>query len=140
MSAAVTLFRALLVASVASAVLGGLIDVIFPGLIPEPLVKTIKALPATPMPALVLASALFLVTFGGTITAIVGLYFFQPWSRKLAVIMTLLGLLFAPLLGLSVRSGWSALFLEISTTLWGAILAMSFVSSLNERFETKRMS
>ena len=136
MSAAVTLFRALLIASVATGVVGGFIDRIFPSLVPESVVKAFEALPAPPMPALVLVMALFLITFGGMITAIIGLYFFQPWSRKLAVLMTLLGLLFYPLLGAYTMSGWAAFFTEISTTLWGAVLAMSFVSSLNVRFET----
>ena len=135
MSAAITLFRAVLIGSVATGLLGSFIDILFPSLIPEPVTKAFDALPATPMPALVLAGVLFVITFGGTITAVVGLYLFQPWSRKLAVLMTLLGLLFYPLLGVFAHSGWAALLTEISTTLWGIVLAMSFVSSLSVRFE-----
>jgi hypothetical protein len=131
----VALFRALILASVAIGLAGSFIDVIFPSLIPEPVAKAFEALPATAMPALVGAGVLVVITFGGTIAAIVGLYHFQPWSRTLAVSMTLLSLLFYPLLGASVQSGWAALLLELSTTLWGAVIAMSYVSSLSVRFE-----
>jgi hypothetical protein len=137
MSAAVALFRTLLLASVATGLLGSFMDVALPGLIPAPVAKAFEALPATPMPALVVAGALVVITFGGTIAAIVGLYFFQPWSRKLAVAMTLLGLLFYPLFGAFVQSGWAAMFLELSTTLWGAVIAMSYVSSLSARFDAQ---
>jgi hypothetical protein len=133
--ASVKLFRGLILASVLTGFIGGLIDMIIPGLIPEPLAKAIDSLPDTPLPAIVGAGALVVITFGGTVAAIVGLYFFQPWSRTLAVSMTLLTLLFYPLLGVSVQSGWASLLLEISTTLWGAVIAISYVSSLSARFE-----
>jgi hypothetical protein len=137
MAAGIALFRALIVASVVIGLIGSFIDVVFPGLIPEPVSQAFESLPDSSTPALVVASALVVVTFGGTIAAIIGLYFFQPWSRTLAVAMTVLSLLFYPLLGVSVESGWAALLLELSTTLWGAVLAMSYVSSLSTRFEAK---
>lgn len=134
---AVTLFRALLLASVVTGVAGSFIDLVFPSLIPQPLSAAFDALPETSAPAVFGASVLVLVTFGGTVAAIVGLYHFQSWSRPLAVVMSLLSLLFFPLLGVSIASGWSSLLLEISTTLWGAVLAMSYVSSLSGRFESR---
>ena len=137
MSAAVTLFRALLLASVGTGLAGSFIDLIFPSLIPAPLSAAFEALPETPAPAVFGASVLILVTFGGTVASIVGLYHFQPWSRPLAIVMTLLSLLFFPLLGASISSGWSSLLLEVSTTLWGAVIAMSYVSSLSERFDSR---
>lgn len=133
----VTLFRTLLLASVVTGLAGSFIDLVFPSLIPESLSAAFDALPETPAPAVFGASVLVLVTFGGTVAAIVGLYHFQPWSRPLAVVMSLLSLLFFPLLGASIASGWSSLLLEISTTLWGAVLAMSYVSSLSERFQPR---
>jgi hypothetical protein len=48
--------------------------------------------------------------------------------------MTALGMLFNPLFGLSMESGWARLLLDLSSILWGAVLAMSFVSSLSGRF------
>ena len=133
---AVTLFRALLLASVVTGLAGSFVDLVFPSLIPESLSVAFDALPETPAPAVFGASVLVLVTFGGTVAAIVGLYHFQSWARPLALVMTLLSLLFFPLLGASIASGWSSLLLDVSTTLWGAVLAMSYVSSLSERFQS----
>lgn len=133
----VMLFRALLLASVVTGLAGSFIDLMIPSLIPESLSAAFEALPETPAPAVFGASVLVLVTFGGTVAAIVGLYHFQYWSRPLAIVMSLLSLLFFPLLGVSIASGWSSLLLEVSTTLWGAVLAMSYVSSLSERFQSR---
>jgi|HigsolmetaAR202D_1030399.scaffolds.fasta_scaffold02607_7 hypothetical protein len=134
MSASVLFFRVLLLASVACGIIGSFIDGVFPSLIPKTLADAFEALPPPPAIALFGASVLFLITFGGSVTAVVGLYLFQPWSRPLALCMTALGLLFHPLLGPVVESGWSRFFLEVSSLLWGAVLAMSFVSSLSARF------
>jgi len=133
--AGVALFRALILASVVTGLAGSFLDLAHPGLIPSTLSAAFNALPATRQPALVATSILFVVTFGGTITAVIGLYYFQPWSRKLAFAMTLLGLLFDPLLGVSVRSGWAQLLVDFSTLLWGGVIGMSFFSSLSQRFE-----
>jgi urea transporter len=138
MSASIFFFRALILTSVGLGLIGSFIDVVFPGLIPAPLHTAFEALPDTATPALVGAGALVVVTFGGTIVAIAGLLFFQPWSRTLAVSMTALSLLFYPLLGVSVQSGWAQLFLDLSTTLWGVVLAMSYFSSLSQLFESRR--
>lgn len=134
MPASVVLFRALLLASVATSVVGSFLDLAFPSLVPESMAKAFDDLPPPPALALFGAGALVLVTFGGYVAAVVGLYFFQPWARQLAVWMTVLGLLFHPLLGVSMQSGWAQMLLEISSVLWGAVLAMSFVSSVSSRF------
>ncbi|HEY8539708.1 MAG TPA: hypothetical protein VIL28_12635 [Steroidobacteraceae bacterium] len=134
MPASVVLFRTLLLTSVACGIVGSFIDGLFPSLIPRPLADAFEALPPPPAIALFGASMLFLVTFGGVVTAVIGLYRFQPWARPLALLMTALGLLFYPLLGTTVLSGWAQFFLEISSVLWGAVLAMSYVSSLSTRF------
>jgi hypothetical protein len=132
--ASVVLFRVLIVASVVTGLIGGLIDLAFPGLIPQPLSKAFDELPPPPLSALFSAGVLLLVTFGGIVAATIGLYLFQPWARALAVWMTLLGLLFHPLLGPSLQSGIAQLLLDLSSLLWGGVIAMSFVSSLSTRF------
>ena len=134
MLTSIVFFRAMLLTSVGLSLIGSLIDILVPGLIPDELVTAFKALPATPSPALMIAGALFVITFGGTIVAIVGLFSFQPWSRNLAVSMTLLTLLAYPLLGVTISSGWAQLFVNVSTLLWGAVLAMSYFSSIAARF------
>ena len=134
MTPAATLFRALLIASVVTGCSGAFLDLVFPGLIPESMQKAFEELPAPSGPALFGAGALLFVTFGGAVASVIGLYAFQPWARPLAVWMTVLGFLFHPLLGVSMQSGWAQLLLDLSSVLWGAVLAMSFVSSLGDRF------
>lgn len=140
MSASVVLFRALLLASVIAGLLGSFLDLIFPSLIPESIGKAFDELPPPPALSLFAAGALFLVTFGGMIAAVVGLYLFQPWARQLAIWMTALGLLFHPLFGVSLQSGLAQMLLDASTLLWGVVLAMSFVSSLSSRFAPREDS
>jgi hypothetical protein len=134
MPSSVLLFRAVLLASVATGLLGSFLDVLFPNLVPESMASAFEALPPPPGLALFGASVLVLITFGGSIVCVIGLYLFQPWSRPLALWMTGLGLLFHPLFGVSMQSGWAQLLLDISSVLWGVVLAMSYVSSLSARF------
>lgn len=134
MLASIVLFRALLLASVVTGVAGAFVDTLFPSLIPKPLVDAFETLPPPRMFAIIGAGLLVLITFGGFVTATVGLYLFQPWSRGLAIAMTALSLLSYPLLGVAIQSGWAQLLLECSSMLWGAVIAMSYVSSVSHRF------
>lgn len=134
MSASITLYRSLLLASIGLALLGGAIDQQFGNLIPDTLLKAFKELPRPDDSVLMISGLLTLVTFGGIVGAIIGLYHFKPWSRELAVVMTLLQLLFYPLGGVWLQSGWSAMLLDLSSTLWGAVIAISYVSSLSRNF------
>lgn len=140
MPASIVLFRGLLVASVVTGLAGSFLDVAFANLIPAALNDAFEALPPPQMLALFGAGVLFLITFGGIIATVVGLYLFQPWSRQLALWMTALGLLFHPLFGVSLQSGWAQLLLDLSSLLWGAVLAMSFVSSVSSRFAPRESS
>jgi hypothetical protein len=69
-----------------------------------------------------------------TFVAFFGLWRFRPWARRLALIATVVGLLIYPLFGPVVQSGWGQLFYEIHELSWGGILALSYWSSLRERF------
>ena len=134
MSSSIKLFRGLLLASIVTGLVGSMIDQQF-DLIPPTLMKAFKELPAPPDAAVLLSSLLVLITFGGIVGAIVGLFQFRPWSRGLAVSMTLLQLLFYPLGGVWIQSGWASLLIDLSSTLWGAVIAISYVSSLSTLFE-----
>lgn len=133
-SSSIALFRGLLLASLGTALIGGMIDQQFTSLIPVSLLQAFKELPKPSDTVLMLSGLLTLITFGGIIGAIVGLYQFKPWSRELAVSMTLLQLLFYPLGGVWLQSGWTAMLLDLSSTLWGAVIAISYVSSLSHLF------
>lgn len=134
MSSSVSLFRGLLIASIALALLGSTIDQQLPQLIPATVLNAMKELPKPTDAVLLVSAALTLITFGGIIGSIIGLYQFRPWSRELAVTMTLLQLGFYPLGGVWVQSGWTAMLMDLSSTLWGAVIAISYVSSLSKRF------
>ena len=134
MSASVLLFRGLIIASVLTGFLSGMIDSRFPELVPPVLTRALSELPK---PAVEYAVSLGLLGFlglGCMLAAITGLYLFKPWARGFALVMTLLSMVFYPLYGAEVKSGWSLLLLDVSSTLWGAVLAVSYVSSISRRF------
>ncbi len=131
---AVVLYRSLILASVIAGLVGSFLDLAFPQLVPESLATAFEALPPPSVAAIISVSMLVLVTFGGAIAATIGLYLFQLWARPLALWMTVLGLLFHPLFDVSLQSGWAQLLLDVSSLLWGAVLAMSYTSSIRERF------
>jgi len=134
LSPSVLLFRTLILASVASGMLGGALDLLKPGLLPEPVVRALRELP---QPAVEFAVSVNLLGFLGlviSLTAAAGLFMFKPWARGFALAITIANLLFYPLYGAQTRSSWSLLLLDVSSTLWGAVVAMSYVSSLGRRF------
>jgi hypothetical protein len=133
-SSSITLFRGLLLASIGTALVGSMIDQQFTTLIPATLLTALKDLPKPSDTVLMLSGLLTLITFGGIIGSIIGLYQFKPWARELAVAMSLLQLLFYPLGGVWLQSGWTAMLLDLSSTLWGAVIAISYVSSLSHLF------
>jgi hypothetical protein len=134
MSPAVLLFRALVLASVAAGWLGGPLDLWLPHLIPQSIRAAFAELPQPDVEYAVSMSLLGFFILGINLAAAAGLFMFKPWARGFAVLVTVLNLLVYPLYGLQVRSSWSSLLLDISTTLWGAVLAISYVSSLSYRF------
>jgi hypothetical protein len=117
LSPSILLFRLLIIASVATGVLGGALD---------------------PPPQTGAAASVNLLGFVGfviSLTATAGLFMFKAWARGLALTITFANLLFYPLSGDQPHSSWSLLLLDVSSTLWGAVLAMSYVSSLSSRFK-----
>jgi hypothetical protein len=63
-----------------------------------------------------------------------GLYMFKQWGRTVSLYTTAVGLLLVLLLGPSLYSALEGVFLEASTMLWGAILALSFYSPVSTLF------
>jgi hypothetical protein len=133
-SASVILFRGLIIAHVVTAFLSVAIDHRFPGLVPLALLRTLNELPK---PEIEMALSLNLLGFLGLalkLAATAGLYLFKPWSRGFAVSMTLLSVISYLLFGVQVKSGWALMLFQLSSVLWGAVLAISYVSSLSRRF------
>ncbi len=131
MSSSVLLFRGLIIASVVTALMSSAVD---PDLVPASLLRAFNELPTPQAEVAVSLSLLTFIGLGCTLAATAGLFMFKPWSRGFAVIISLLSLVFYPMYGVQVKSGWSLLLLDVSSTLWGAVLAISYVSSLSHRF------
>jgi hypothetical protein len=113
------MFRLLIIGSVVTGVLSSALD---------------------PQPQAALVVSLDLLGFAGLVglvisfTATAGLFMFKPWARGLALTITIANLLFYPAYWDQPHSSWSLLLVDVSSTLWGAVLAMSYVSSLSRRF------
>lgn len=128
-------FRVILIASLVTGLIGGFIDLLWPALVPEPLAQAWAAFnDESPDLFMILVFIFCLLFLVPACAACVGLYLFRPWARPLAVITTALGLLLYPILGPNLSSGWSQLFSELSSTLWGVSLALAYFSPLKEHF------
>jgi hypothetical protein len=113
------MFRLLIIVSVVTGVLSSALD-------PQPQAELVVSLDLLGFAALV-----GLVI---SLTATAGLFMFKPWARGLALTITIANLLFYPAYWDQPHSSWSLFLVDVSSTLWGAVLAMSYVSSLSRRF------
>jgi len=68
------------------------------------------------------------------IVGLIGLYKFKSWGRTLSLYSTIIGLVIYPFCGPTLSSGLGSAFLEMSNLLWGAVLTLSYFSSINDRF------
>lgn len=133
-----TIFRFLVVASIAMAVLGTVVDSVFPGQLPTVLDDAYEAYAAAEEPTLSRALAmggLALVLLVGVAVGTIGLLLFKSWGRQLSLWLSVLTIFSYPVLGPVVYSGWAAMLTETSMMLWGAALAMAyFADEIRERF------
>jgi len=135
-----TLFRWLLAINLVLVLVASFVDIIFPSLIPQVLSDAqaklteadIKLDDLTWWLTLGLAGVVLLILVAASY---VGLYQFKRWGRRLAVLTTLLAIPFYFPSGPVVQSAISALLLESSMIVWGAIFAMAYFSPLSARFE-----
>jgi MFS family permease len=131
-----TLFRALILFSVATGLAGGFIDSLFPFLLPEALSA---AWDKEPPPSLLIENLWLLAAVLGpwliaSIVSTLGLFFFWHWVRPFAIVVAVLSLAVSPLFGPALTSGWSSALLEASFLTWGAVLALAYCSPLSQRF------
>jgi len=71
-------------------------------------------------------------------TCLVGLFFFQPFSRTLLVVLVIGGVLFDPFLGLRVESGWSTFTDDCAPLLTALIFFVVYFSPLKDSFVRKQ--
>ncbi|MGH8520971.1 MAG: hypothetical protein ACREU9_06040 [Gammaproteobacteria bacterium] len=134
------LFRALLVASIASALAGGVLDFLFPELIPQSLREAQEALSAPELTAqdigLMVVGLPYLAAF---VVCSVALYRFRRWAPRASLYLTIASVAVYPFAGFIVASEWSQLLTEASALFWGAMLAMAHLPPLKERFAAARV-
>jgi len=135
-------FRSLLIASLVLGLAAGFFDTVFPSAVPEALLQADTADNAnlsmsTPM----LAFFMLVVLIGvvGYIAAFIGLFRFRPWAPRFAIFSTVLLILIMPVMEASVSSGWASALTELSSTLWGVVLAVVYFSPLKEKFIASRL-
>jgi len=131
-------FRWFIILSVLLAIGSGAVDALFPSLIPQSLAIALENEPAPRiLENLALSLLLFLPLAAAWIIGMVGLFLFKRWGRTLSLYSTVLGFGLYPFFGPTVSSGWSSALSEASFVLWGAVLAVAYVSPLRDRFSVQ---
>lgn len=133
------LFRILLLASLLLGIAAGVVDAVFPSLIPQELSDAQAKLDTGIWDAAGWGGLALLVSAGVVlgvlgIAGLIGLFLFRPWGRTISVICTLLAFPTYLLLGPVLQSSWSFLLQEISMILWGGLLALAYFSPLRALF------
>jgi hypothetical protein len=69
------------------------------------------------------------------VAGLIGLFRFKRWGRALSLYSTVAGLCLYLFAGPTIQSPIENVFIELSTLLWGAILALSYGSPIARRFD-----
>jgi len=135
----ITVFRTLIVASLVLSLLGVIIELVFPGLLPEPLSQAYDAYneSRTSLPVIMVAAGMLIILLVIGVISTVGLLVLQPWARPLALWSTVLSFAITPFTGAALNSGLSLMLIDVSLILWGAAMAMTFYSDLKLRFDPR---
>jgi urea transporter len=135
-----SLFRKLLLLSIILAVIGILLDIMLPNLIPAPLYQAQEEVDqaAWSTEFIVLLLIISIPVIIVNIISVVGLFFFRPWAPRIAIIATLLSFMIYPLLGYSLSSGWALALTDFSTLLWGVVLTLTYCSPIRKRFAHRK--
>ena len=124
-------YRFLIAASTVLGLAGAMLDVLVPSLLPAALTAATEAQEPLNSTAWLLVGGAIAVA---GLAAMVGLWLFRPWAPRWALVTTALSVaLFVPQ-GANAVSGWSMALTDLSSILWGAVLALTFFSPLSARF------
>ena len=136
----VALFRGMVLASWALALLGAFADQAWPDLLSEELAMALANLPppagldSESLLGDLLAGGLALLLLAGGLAASVAVCFFKRWGRAVMLWSTPVALAVVVWMGPTVMSGVAAALYELSSMLWGAVLAAAYWSPLSARF------
>lgn len=135
-----TIFRSLIIFSVLLGIASAAIDAIVPNLIPSSLAQAYENVPTPAIFDNPLWLAFLVVFLLLASASTLGLLFFKRWARMLSLYTTVFGYVIYPFLGLTLASGWANALSEVSATIWGAVMAIAYFSSLSERFAKEQKS
>ena len=124
-------YRLLIAASTVLGFAGPLLDVLMPSLLPAAFTAAMEAQDPLHSNAWLLVGGVVAVA---GLAAMVGLWLFRPWAPRWALATTALSVAFIVLQGANAVSGWSMALTDLSSMLWGAVLALTFFSPLSARF------
>jgi hypothetical protein len=131
-----SLFRALLVGSLFLGLIGAVIDVLVPGLVPEVLWQAQAEVAGEEIRladyVLMVAGVVLLVA---AVVSVYGLYMFRRWAPLFSLLVTAATVPLYPLTGVSISSGWAVGLTEVSMMLWGAVLAFAYAGPIKDRFD-----
>jgi urea transporter len=134
-----SVFRKFLLLSIILGVIGILLDIMLPSLIPAPLYQAQEeveqSVSSTEFIVLLLISIPLIIV---NLISVIGLFCFRPWAPRLAIIATLLSFMIYPLLGYSLSSGWALALTDLSTMLWGVVLTLTYYSPIRKRFARRK--
>ena len=80
-----------------------------------------------------LALAVALPLLAAIIAGVAGLFFFKRWGRTVSLYATILSLVLYVFSGPEIYSAWESALFEVSSLLWGAILALAYYSPIASR-------
>jgi hypothetical protein len=84
--------------------------------------------------------AVLLPLLAASVAGVMGLYLFKRWGRTLSLYITGVSPILHLLSGPTLSTALESMFFEVSTLLWGVILALSYYSVLSRRFNVNRSS
>lgn len=130
-------FRLLLAVAVGCGVLSALMDTLIPSLVPSELSRAVDSLlpPAGLSP---LALGLVACVWGAAwLVGLVGMALFKAWGRAVFLATTIAEFLFYPLFGPAVSSWLAQALTDATSLMFGAALAIAYLSPLRARFGSR---
>lgn len=128
-------FRILVVLSIVLPLVASAIDLLVGAGVPEVLRDAQQAVDTERSAAtMTLQSAVAIGLLLVVLAAAWGLFMFRRWGRTLALVSSALAFAAWPFFGYGVYSGWAFGFMELGSTVWGAVIALAYASAVAAEF------
>lgn len=129
-------FRLLLLLTLFISILASAYDYIWPDILVEKTMAYVLEIePEMSIEQLIIVAVLTVIAIIMALASFVGLMLFKSWSRYVYSIGFSVVFLLYPIIGISVYSGISQIFYDLSMVLSGIIIGLIYTSPLSEHFE-----